>query len=60
MALQMNKALTRYLAKFGILASVKQVVAGLDPVDRVEARAVAQMYRGAVIPIQPVRLHPAA
>ncbi len=37
MALQMDEPLSGDLAKLGVLAPVKQIVAGLDPVDRVKA-----------------------
>ncbi len=37
MALQMDQPLSGDLANLGVLASVKLIVAGLDPVDRVKA-----------------------
>ena len=60
MALEMNESLPGQIAQFGILGFAKGVVAGLDPINRIKARAIAQVYGNAVVPVQTIAIHPGA
>ena len=56
MALQMDDPLAGKIAKFAGLDRVQPLLAGEEPVDRIETSAVAPMDRHALIPIAPVGL----
>ena len=58
MALQMNEPSAGQLADLGINAAAQGVIAGLDTINRVKTRPIAQVNGSAVVPVQPVGLHP--
>jgi hypothetical protein len=58
MALQMNEPSAGHLSDLGINAAAQGVIAGLDTVNRVKTRPIAQVNGSAVVPVQPVGLHP--
>ena len=60
MALEMNEPLAGQIAQFGILGFAKGVVPGPDPINRVEASAIAQVNGDAVVPVQAIGIHPSA
>jgi hypothetical protein len=60
MALQMYQPLACHIAELGILGLAEGIVSRPDPVDGIEARAIAQVNGGAVIPVHPVHRHPGA
>jgi hypothetical protein len=58
MALQMNEPSAGHLSDLGINAAAQGVIAGLDTVNRVKTRPIAQVNGSAVVSVQPVGLHP--
>ena len=58
MAVQMNEPLADHIAKLGILGLAKGIVSRPDPINRVKTRPIAQVNGSAVVPVQPVGLHP--
>ena len=54
----MNKPPADHISELGIEESREGVVSRFDPIDSIEALAIAQVNGSTVVPVQPVGLHP--